>query len=123
MLFEAYFTLFSAAPGMVENLDADFVTDGSVFNSEDNLWTIDIGITWEVPVYPNGIITTYSVTVSQTDNSSDIIFSSSTLTAPNVTESVMVPAYTNYTVSVAASTSAGEGNESTITITSPQAGN
>ena len=93
------------------------------FNSTLHIWTIDIYITWEVPVYPNGIITTYSVTVYQTDNSSDILFGDSTLTSPNVTASVMVPAYTNYTVSVAASTSAGEGDESTVTITSPQAGN
>ena len=72
---------------------------------------------------PNGVITSYSVTVYQTDNASDIIYSNDTLIAPNVTASVMVLAVTNYTVSVAASTSAGQGDESTVTVESPEAGN
>ena len=92
------------------------------FNSTTNLWTNEIDITWEEPLNPNGVITTYNVTVYQTDNSSDIVYSNSTLTDPNVIAPVVVPANTDYTVTVAASTSAGQGEESSITITSPEAG-
>ena len=107
---------------MVENLDAEFVSDGSDFSSVNYMWTINIDITWEEPLNPNGVITTYSVTVYQTDNSSDIVYSNSILTAPNVIAPVVVPANTDYTVTVTASTEAGQGEESSITITSPEAG-
>ena len=108
---------------MVENLDAAFVSDGSVFNSMNNMWTIDIDITWEEPVNPNGVITAYNVTVYKTDDLSDIVYSNNAVTDTSVTASVEVPAYTDYTVSVAASTSAGQGEEATVNITSPEAGN
>ena len=111
-------------PGAVGNLNAFFVTNATEqFNSTTNLWTNEIDITWEEPLYPNGVITTYNVTVYQTDNSSDIVYSNSTLTAPNVIAPVVVPANTDYTVTVRVSTSAGQGEESSITITSPEAGN
>ena len=71
----------------------------------------------------NGVITTYNVTVYRNDDSSDVVYSNSILTTPNVTSPVVVPANTDYTVTVAASTSAGQGKESFITITSPEAGN
>ena len=71
----------------------------------------------------NGVITSYSVTVYQTNDPSDIVYSNDTLIAPNVTASVMVLAFTNYTVSVAASTSAGQGDENSVTVESPEAGN
>ena len=71
----------------------------------------------------NGVITSYSVTVYQTNDLSDIVYSNDTLIAPNVTASVMVLAFTNYTVSVAASTSAGQGDENSVTVESPEAGN
>jgi hypothetical protein len=89
-----------AAPEMVENLDAAFVSDGSVFNSMNNMWTIDIDITWEEPVNPNGVITAYNVTVYKTDDLSDIVYSNDAVTDTSVTASVEVPAYTDYTVSV-----------------------
>ena len=107
---------------MVENLDAEFVYDGSDFSSMNYMWTIDINITWEEPLNPNGVITTYNVTVYKTDNSSDIVYSNSILTAPNVIAPVVVPANTDYTVTVAASTSAGQGEESFTTVISPEAG-
>ena len=71
----------------------------------------------------NGVITSYSVTVYETNDLSDIVYSNDTLIAPNVTASVMVLAFTNYTVSVAASTSAGQGDDATVTVESPEAGN
>ena len=112
----------STEPGPVGDLGASFVETTAMFDSMDNMWTIDIDITWEEPVNPNGVITAYNVTVYKTDDLSDIVFSNDTLTTPNVTASVEVPAYTGYTVSVAASTSAGQGDEATVSITSPEAG-
>ena len=77
---------------------------------------------WDEPTNPNGVITSYNVTVYQTDDPNDIIFSDSAVTANTVTESVMALPYTNYTVAVTASTSAGEGEEESVIETSPQAG-
>ena len=112
----------STEPGPVGDLGASFVETTAVFNSTNNMWTIGIDITWEEPVYPNGVITAYNVTVYQTDDLSGIVYSNDTLTTPNVTASVKVPAYTDYTVSVAASTSAGQGDANSVTIESPEAG-
>ena len=77
---------------------------------------------WDEPTNPNGVITSYNVTVYQTDGSNDVIFSDIAVTATTVTESVMALPYTNYTVAVTASTSAGEGEEESVIETSPQAG-
>ena len=73
-------------------------------------------------MYPNGVIQTYRVTVYRTDDSSDIIFYDSTVTDISVMPSVMVLPFTNYTVTVAASTSAGEGEGETFIVESPEAG-
>ena len=72
-------------------------------------------------MYPNGVIQTYRVTITNIEDSS-MVYSSSTLTTTTVTVSVMVLPFTNYTVTVAASTSAGEGEGETVTLTAPQAG-
>ena len=60
--------------------------------------------------------------VAETD-SSDVVYSNDAVTDLAVTESVMVLPYTNYTVTVAASTSAGQGDNATVIILSPEAGN
>ena len=104
----------------MQDLSAEFVSEAASFN--DRQWTINIGITWSEPLYPNGVITSYSVTVYRTDNTSDVEYSNAGITVPNVTVSVTVPAYTNYTVSVAASTSAGQGPEESVIERSPEAG-
>ena len=62
------------------------------------------------------------MTVYQTANSSDVVYSNDSITDLNVTESVMVLPFTDYTVSVSASTSAGQGDEATFSVESPQAG-
>ena len=111
----------SSAPGPVENLGASFITPG-VFDSSDRMYTIDINITWDEPNYPNGVITAYNVTVYQTANSSDVVYRDVSIADLNVTVSVMVSPFTDYTVSVSASTSAGQGDEATFTVESPQAG-
>ena len=74
-------------------------------------------------MYPNGVIQSYSVSVYEAGDLSAIVFSDNTLTATTVTTSVMALPFTSYTVSVAASTSAGEGDEEIFTLTAPQAGN
>ena len=86
------------------------------------MYAIDIDITWDSPMYPNGIITTYEVIVTQTDIGSDVVYSNDAVTDLAATESVMVLPYTNYTVTVAASTSAGQGDETAFDIVAPQAG-
>ena len=109
-------------PGKVGDLNAVFEESPAQFSTTTQQWTIDINITWSEPLFPNGVITSYSVTVYRTDNTSDVEYSNASITVPNVTVSVAVPAYTNYTVSVAASTSAGQGPEDSVIIQSPEAG-
>ena len=110
------------APGEVGGLEASFNSSGTVFNTTSRMHTLDISITWTEPSYTNGVITSYNVTVYQTDDSSNLVFSNDAVTGLAVTESVMVLPYTNYNVSVAASTSAGQGDSSSVTILSPEAG-
>ena len=81
-----------------------------------------MNISWNEPTNPNGVITSYEVTVHQTDNPSVTVYTNTTLTVTSVTPSVMVLPFTNYTVTVAANTSAGQGEGVSIIIESPQAG-
>ena len=108
-------------PGQVNNLEATFSVN-TTFNSTSRMHTLDVNISWNEPINPNGVITAYSVTVYQTDDSSDVVYSNDAVTDLAVTESVMVLPFTDYTVTVAASTSAGQGDETTIIILSPEAG-
>ena len=110
---------FCTAPGQVGGLQALFDISGSAIS---RMYTLNINISWSEPIYPNGVITAYSVTVYQTDNSSDVVYCNDAVTGLAVTELVMVLPFTNYTVSVAASTSAGQGVETTIIIPSTEAG-
>ena len=87
------------------------------------MYTLDMDITWDEPTYPNGVIKFYEITVSRTNDFTDIIYTNTTLTATSVTPSVMVLPFTNYTVTVAANTSAGQGERVTTIIESPEAGN
>ena len=107
-----------AAPEKVENLNAVFSSDDVMFDSVNRILTVNIDITWSEPTVPNGVITTYEVTVNEGDTAIEVY----NLLVPNVTESVMVLPYTNYTVSVAASTSAGQGDPQNIIVLSPEAG-
>ena len=116
------YVLSPIAPGPVGDLQASFDETGSMFDSMTREYTLNLDIVWREPLMQNGVITAYNVTVFQTDDPSDIIYSNDTLIAPNVTASVMVLAFTNYTVSVAAFTSAGQGEENSVTIESPEAG-
>ena len=83
---------------------------------------MNVSISWSPPSQPNGVITDYNVTVYRSANTSDTVYRNTTATDTMVTASVVVSPFTNYTVSVSASTAAGEGESAEITITSPQAG-
>ena len=110
-----------AVPGKVEDLDAVFNSSGLIFDPVARLLTLDIEISWNEPTITNGEILNYEVSVTQTDNSSDVVYSNDSLLVSNVTVSMMVVPYTNYTVTVAASTSAGQGESTNITRLSPEA--
>ena len=83
--------------------------------------TVTIDISWSRPVYLNGEILTYEVVVTQTSNSSAVVHAEN-VTDLEVTPSVMVLPFTNYTVTVAAYTSAGRGDDANTTDLSPEAG-
>ena len=109
-------------PGEVGDLQASF-SDTSDFNATAQILTVNLTITWTEPMYPNGEIQSYEVAVYiDSDTAEDDVYSNSSIAAPNVTVQVKVMPYTNYTVRVVASTSAGQGDPSTVVIQSPQAG-
>ena len=112
-----------AVPGQVENLAASFISTGSIFNSTTRMYTLDIDIRWNEPTYPNGVIMSYEVTVSRTHDPNDIVYNDDILEGTSVTTSVTVLPFTNYTVTVAASTSEGQGENISVTEESPEAGN
>ena len=62
----------------------------------------------------------YEVTVAQTDNSN--ILANDSVTLPVVMLTLMPQSFTNYTVIVTASTSAGRGEDTTIIYESPETG-
>ena len=86
------------------------------------MYYLVLNISWEEPVEPNGVTTSHEVTVAQTDNSSAIVYTDDSLTVTSVTQSVMVLPFTNYTVTVTASSSAGQGEEVMTRFESPEAG-
>ena len=86
------------------------------------MYTLDMNIAWDKPANPNGVITSYKVTVQQTDSPSVTVYTNTTLTVTSVTPLVMVLPFTDYTVTVAANTSAGQGESTSITVESPEAG-
>ena len=114
--------IFPAVPGQVENLMASFNTTDAVFDPKNRMYSLSIEIDWDNPTFPNGEIVSYNVTVFRTDDTSDVIYNETSLEVATVAESVMVLPFTNYTVTVAASTSAGQGEETSVTVVSPQAG-
>ena len=109
-------------PGQVGYLHVSFDPVNVNFNSTSQMYSLVLNISWGEPVEPNGVITSYEVTVAQTDNSSAIVYTNDSLTVTNVTQSVMVLPFTNYTVTVTASTSAGQGEEVVTSFESPEAG-
>ena len=112
---------FSTEPGPVRNLEASFNTTDLDFNPTMRMYTLDMNITWDEPANPNGVITSYEVTISRTNDSTDIVYTNTT-TVTSVTPSVTVLPFTNYTVTVAASTTEGQGESISVIELSPEAG-
>ena len=111
--------MLSTEPSPVNGLTASF-SEQTTFNSTTRVLTVDIDISWSLPTFQNGMVTFYEVTVFE-EGTNTLVYSNNSIT--NLTESVMVLPFTDYTVSVSASTSAGQGDETTVTVESPQAGN
>ena len=88
------------------------------------MYDLNVSITWDPPDEINGELSGYTVTVFRTDNSTDIIFSVENVTETNISRTIRVLFYTNYTVSVTAVTGGGEleGEAEEIVFLSPEAG-
>ena len=114
--------LSATEPGPVVSLESTFSMTERTYEPSTRTYTVDLTITWGEPLYPNGEITSYEVNVTQADDPNVEVYRNNNLEAPNVTVSVMVLAFTNYTVTVAASTSAGQGEQVTDIVLSPEAG-
>ena len=114
--------LLITGPGKIGNLYVSFNSTGSSYNAATRIFTLGISILWDVPINPNGVITSYEVTVAETDNSSNVVYTNNSLTDTSATQSVMVLPFTNYTVTVTASTSAGQGDPVMVVELSPEAG-
>ena len=110
------------APGQVRNIRIAY-EERLHFNSTSQMYTVSAVILWEEPTEPNGIITFYELTITQTNKSGDILFRESLVTTTYILgQSMMIRPFTNYTVTVKASTSAGQGDGRSITVVSPEAG-
>ena len=105
----------------MQDLTASFGQD-PLFDPDTRMHTLEISISWDPPTQPNGEIAGYTVIVYRTDNTSDIVYNNTMVTDTTVSPQVMVFPFTDYTVSVSASTSAGEGEATEVTIESPEAG-
>ena len=103
----------------MEGLSAGITND----SSSDSF---SVSISWSEPSEPNGVILQYNYTVSSTDTNTAPLVSGSTGSgsSTSVVESMLtvIEPFTNYTVGVVAINSAGVGEESTVTVESPQTG-
>ena len=110
-----HFTVHTpTVPGPVANLAATIVATTSTD-------THNITISFEPPPEPNGVVIQYSYAISDTQTTQTV--ASGMVTMTSIEEiSTQIEPYTNYTVSVAAMNPAGVGEESSVTVVSPQAG-
>jgi len=99
-----FFPLYVIVPSMVVNLTKEGVTDTS------------ISLSWKEPVDRNGIIVSYLVEWGESDDSDEKKNDSHLNTADLNYNITNLRPYTNYTVSVYATTSAGQGPHSPITV-------
>ena len=81
-----------------------------------------IDIVWSAPTEPNGIILQYTYTITDTVAGNLILSDSKDETfVNNLTVNNLEP-YTEYTVTVVAMNSAGDGDSSSVTVFSPETG-
>ena len=101
-------------PGPVENI---------VFTITGTMLPFMIVIVWDAPTEPNGAILQYTYTITDTEGGSLILNGSTTDTFVNgLTMDTSIQPYTQYTLTVVAMTSAGEGESSSATVQSPETG-
>ena len=110
------------APGPVQNLRVDYTAELTDFNRSSRMYDLNVTISWEAHLEPNGVILEYRYRLVKTDDTSNIIIQNTSTTNRSVVESVTVAPYTNYTVTVVAFTSAGMGESVMQVALSPEAG-
>ena len=94
-----------------------------MFNTSTNTYVLTAIMTWIEPLEPNGVIIMYQYSIIEFDTSEIISNGTTSGDATFVQTSIVVGAYTNYTVEVSASTRAGVGDAITAgPVTTPQAG-
>ena len=86
------------------------------------MYDLNVNISWEAPLEPNGVILRYSYSLVETYNTSNVITEDTNTTDLSVLDSVTVSPFTNYTATVVAFTSAGGGNSVMEVAISPEAG-
>ena len=113
----------STVPGPVQNLELVFLdTDTSNFDSVFNMYNnLNVNISWEAPLNPNGVILGYNYSLMETSNSNNVIIEYTNTTLLSGELSVMVAPFTNYTATVVAFTSAGSGEPVMDVALSPEA--
>ena len=79
-----------------------------------------LSISWTEPSEPNGIILSYNYTVSETATGSEVGLGSTTSTSITDVALSGVVAFTNYTINVVVINSIGAGQESAVTLISPE---
>ena len=104
---------YYTASGPVEGLAA-IITHAS--------GSFKISISWSAPLEPSGIIKLYNYTVTNTATSLEVALGSELSTSVGDVTLSGAEAYTNYTISVFAVNSAGAGEDSIITLLSPETG-
>lgn len=114
-------TICTAAPSIVRNLTANFITDAVSYSSMSGLYAGFLNISWREPLSPNGVITSYNYVVMGPAPLVNVIANTSLSNIMDQVSVELTPAEI-YSVSVTASTSAGAGPSSTVNITVPEAG-
>ena len=110
--------IFFTVPGPVQNMEFVFLEPAN-FNRSSRMYDLNANISWEPPLYPNGMILGYNYTLMETSN---MVVEYTNTALLSVEQSVMVSPFTNYTATVVAFTSAGGGDSVMRVALSPEAG-
>ena len=108
-------------PDPVENVTLSFNTTSSTFNRSTGLYSIGLELSWTAPVETNGNIAGYQFNVTESGTSTQVLSDSTTATSLDRLLNAIKP-YTNYTLSVVASTTGGSSDVRRSTAESPEAG-
>ena len=105
----------------MQSLTVSFLSESATYNSSTVTYNLPVNISWQLPQYPNGQITTYQYRLVETNEDETIVIDANT-TDTSVQRSVTVFPFTNYTATVVAFTSAGSGDSVMEVALSPEAG-